>query len=95
MLWYLSILSSLCFYDSLFSFQVVQEIARALYPYAAQREDELTFNEGDFITVISKNLKDRGWWKGKLAGKTGLFLSNMVEVFSTDEIVSIGIYAAM
>ena len=64
-------------------------MARALYPYNARKDDELSFKKDDIITVISKKIQDRGWWKGKLNGKSGIFLSNMVEIISNDETVSV------
>ena len=51
--------------------------ARAVYTYAAQREDELSFNEGDVITVVAKNAD--GWWEGELHGARGVFPGNYVE----------------
>ena len=51
----------------------------AVYTYAGQYEDELSFEEGDVITVLSKDEAD--WWKGELNGKSGVFPSNYVEPF--------------
>ena len=51
----------------------------AIYTYVAQYEDELSFEEGDVITVLSKDEAD--WWKGELNGKSGVFPSNYVEPF--------------
>ena len=64
-------------------------MARALYQYTARKDDELSFKKDDIITVITKKLNYRGWWKGKLNGKSGIFLSNMVEIISNDETVSV------
>lgn len=52
-------------------------VAKALYSYAAQREDELSFHEGDVITVIAKNAD--GWWEGEVGGARGVFPGNYVE----------------
>lgn len=49
----------------------------AVYDYAAEREDELSFQENSLIYVLKKN--DDGWWEGVLNGKTGLFPGNYVE----------------
>jgi len=51
----------------------------ALFSYDATEENELTFVEGDFITLIEEN--ESGWWKGRLnsTGVEGLFPSNFVE----------------
>lgn len=49
----------------------------AVYDYAAEREDELSFQENSLIYVLKKN--DDGWWEGVLNGVTGLFPGNYVE----------------
>lgn len=49
----------------------------AVYDYAAEREDELSFQENAMIYVLKKN--DDGWWEGVLNGQTGLFPGNYVE----------------
>merc|ERR1719462_707121 len=43
----------------------------AIYDYNADKEDELTFQEGQIIYVLKKN--DDGWWEGVMEGITGLF----------------------
>lgn len=48
----------------------------ALYPYQAQNEDELSFDKGDVINVLSKD--EAAWWKGELNGASGVFPSNYV-----------------
>ena len=50
---------------------------RALYTYAGQHDDELSFEAGDIITLLSKD--EEAWWKGELNGKSGVFPSNYVE----------------
>ena len=50
---------------------------RALYSYAGQHDDELAFNAGDIISLISKD--EEAWWKGELDGRVGVFPSNYVE----------------
>jgi myosin-1 len=52
---------------------------KAIYAYNANEADELTFNAGDIIYVISKD--DSGWWTGVKQGeqKKGLFPSNYVQ----------------
>ena len=53
---------------------------RALYPYGGQHDDELSFEAGDIITLLSKD--EEAWWKGELNGKSGVFPSNYVEELS-------------
>ncbi|XP_059155378.1 intersectin-1-like isoform X2 [Physella acuta] len=52
------------------------ETVVALYAYAAQNDDELTFQKDAVITVLSRDNQD--WWHGQLDGKTGVFPSNYV-----------------
>ncbi|XP_055624685.1 protein nervous wreck isoform X2 [Toxorhynchites rutilus septentrionalis] len=53
----------------------------ALYDYDATAEDELTFEEGQIIKLITKSPHgvDDGWWEGELNGKIGNFPSLVVE----------------
>ncbi|XP_063713098.1 intersectin-1-like isoform X3 [Symsagittifera roscoffensis] len=49
---------------------------RAVYAFSAEREDELSFNVGDVISIISRD--DPDWWRGELSGRMGLFPANFV-----------------
>ncbi|XP_069552618.1 abl interactor 1a isoform X7 [Brachyistius frenatus] len=49
----------------------------AIYDYARDKDDELSFMEGAIIYVIKKN--DDGWFEGVSNGVTGLFPGNYVE----------------
>ncbi|KAM6955275.1 abl interactor 2-like isoform 12-T12 [Lycodopsis pacificus] len=49
----------------------------AIYDYAADKEDELSFQEGAIIYVIKKN--EDGWYEGVMNETTGLFPGNYVE----------------
>ncbi|XP_055929316.1 abl interactor 2-like [Argiope bruennichi] len=49
----------------------------AIYDYAADKEDELSFSENAIIYVLKKN--DDGWYEGVMNGITGLFPGNYVE----------------
>lgn len=53
----------------------------ALYDYDATAEDELTFEEGQIIRLITMEPHgvDDGWWEGELNGKVGNFPSLVVE----------------
>ncbi|XP_045076806.1 abl interactor 1-like isoform X4 [Coregonus clupeaformis] len=57
--------------------RIYMEKVVAIYDYAADKEDELSFNEGAIIYVIKKN--DDGWYEGTMSGTTGLFPGNYVE----------------
>lgn len=50
----------------------------AIYDYSADKEDELSFQEGAIIYVVKKN--EDGWFEGVMSGATtGLFPGNYVE----------------
>ncbi|XP_061569328.1 abl interactor 1a isoform X6 [Cololabis saira] len=49
----------------------------AIYDYAKDKDDELSFMEGAIIYVVKKN--DDGWFEGTINGVTGLFPGNYVE----------------
>merc|ERR1719500_2221866 len=57
----------------------VKDQCLVLFPYTAQNEDELSLLEGQLITVITKDCEDKGWWKGELDGKVGVFPDNFVK----------------
>lgn len=62
----------------------VRELCKVLYPYEPANGDELELIEGDIITIISKELPDKGWWKGELHGKAGVFPDNFVTLLPPD-----------
>uniref|UniRef100_A0A673NFX3 F-BAR and double SH3 domains protein 2-like n=1 Tax=Sinocyclocheilus rhinocerous TaxID=307959 RepID=A0A673NFX3_9TELE len=58
-------------------------LARALYAYEAQTEDELSFPEGAVICILSKhNQEDDGFWEGEFNGAVGVFPAVLVEDLS-------------
>lgn len=58
----------------------VKILCEVKYPYKAQNEDELSLNEGDIVTLLSKDGQDPGWWKGQLNGVVGVFPDNFVVI---------------
>jgi len=53
--------------------------AKALYDYAGEQADELTFAEDDMLCILEEN--SDGWMKGYIesAGEPGMFPGNYVE----------------
>ncbi len=51
-----------------------------LFPYTALNEDELSLSEGQVINIVSKEVEDKGWWKGEIDGKVGVFPDNFVKL---------------
>lgn len=64
----------------------MKELCRVLFPYEAANEDELTLKEGDLIILLSREVADKGWWRGELRGKVGVFPDNFVEVAPQEEV---------
>lgn len=53
-----------------------------MFPYTALNEDELTLVEGQVVTILSKDVEDKGWWKGEVDGKIGVFPDNFVKIIT-------------
>lgn len=62
----------------------MREQCKVVFAYKPTNEDELDLKEGDIITILSKDLPDKGWWKGELKGKVGVFPDNFVQLISPD-----------
>ncbi|GAA5842843.1 hypothetical protein JCM9279_004005 [Rhodotorula babjevae] len=58
-----------------------RDMCRAVWDYAGAQADDLSFRQGDLITVDEEVNAD--WWKGSLNGRTGLFPRNHVERISS------------
>lgn len=65
----------------------MKEVCVALFPYEAVNSDELTLVEGDTVTILSRDVEDKGWWKGELNGKIGVFPDNFVQIMNQDEVI--------
>ncbi|XP_017020949.2 E3 ubiquitin-protein ligase SH3RF1 isoform X2 [Drosophila kikkawai] len=66
-----------------------REFCRVEFPYAPQNDDELELKVGDIITVISTELPDKGWWRGEIRGKVGVFPDNFVNMLAPSEVAPI------
>lgn len=62
----------------------VREQCKVIYSYKPANEDELDLKEGEIITILSKELPDKGWWKGELKGKIGVFPDNFVQIIPSE-----------
>ncbi|XP_015375078.1 PREDICTED: SH3 domain-containing kinase-binding protein 1 isoform X2 [Diuraphis noxia] len=65
-----------------------KEVCVALFPYEAVNSDELSLAEGDIVTILSREVEDKGWWKGELKGKIGVFPDNFVQIMNQDELAA-------
>lgn len=60
----------------------LQLLARARYNNVAEAKDELSFRQGDIVTVVKKDFnKQVDWWLCELRGKVGMVPANYFEVF--------------
>lgn len=50
----------------------------ALFDYEGEEEDELTFSQGDIISLLE--LMGTEWGRGQIHGKTGIFPLNFTDV---------------
>ncbi|XP_044314377.1 serine-rich adhesin for platelets isoform X1 [Drosophila rhopaloa] len=66
-----------------------REFCRVEFPYAPQNDDELELRVDDIITVITTELPDKGWWKGEIRGKVGVFPDNFVKMLAPSEVAPI------
>ena len=60
-----------------------QRLVRAKFDYDAVEDNELSFNDGDYLTLVADDSKS-GWWLCELRGKSGYIPSNYVELVSAD-----------
>lgn len=61
-------------------------LAKALYDYTGQTQEELSFPEGAIIRILSKDTReDDGFWEGELNGVVGVFPAVLVEDLSGRE----------
>jgi len=58
-------------------------VAVALWDFGGERDTDLTFSQGDVITVIQRF--SNGWWEGEIDGVIGDFPSNFVELEEEEE----------
>ncbi len=51
------------------------KVFRALYDFTAQRDDQLSFSEGDLIYIIDM-ISNKDWYKAKCNDRIGIVPSN-------------------
>ncbi|XP_063067852.1 intersectin-1 isoform X2 [Engraulis encrasicolus] len=59
----------------------------AMYTYESSEQGDLTFQQGDLITVTKK---EGDWWTGVVGGRTGVFPSNYVKPKECDGLGTAG-----
>ena len=62
-------------------------LARARYNNVAEAADELSFRQGDVVTVVKKDFNNQvDWWLCQLRGKIGMVPANYLEVFHDHDV---------
>jgi hypothetical protein len=56
-----------------------KNVATAIYDFGGEEEDDLDFQAGDKITIVSTEDPGRGWYTGEFNGKTGVFPEDFVD----------------
>ncbi|KAI9488339.1 hypothetical protein BDB00DRAFT_888659 [Zychaea mexicana] len=54
--------------------------ARALYDFNGEQGGDLSFREGDIITITEKSGSQDDWWTGTVGGRKGIFPANYVQL---------------
>lgn len=49
-----------------------QPTARALYDFNGEQDGDLSFREGDVITIVEKSDSQDDWWTGSVGGRQGI-----------------------
>lgn len=49
-----------------------EPVAKALYAFDGQQQGDLSFHEGDVITIVQKTDSQDDWWTGKINGRQGI-----------------------
>lgn len=49
-----------------------ETMAKALYAFEGQQQGDLSFQEGELITIVQKTDSQDDWWTGKLNGRQGI-----------------------
>ncbi|CAO3693496.1 hypothetical protein G6F70_006245 [Rhizopus microsporus] len=57
-----------------------QPTARAIYAFEGQQDGDLSFQEGEIITIIQKSDSQDDWWTGKIGNRQGVFPANYVQL---------------
>ncbi|KIM32787.1 hypothetical protein M408DRAFT_186587 [Serendipita vermifera MAFF 305830] len=64
---------------------IMTDRVMAIFSYNATNPEELSFIEGDCITVVGPSDDSTLWWYGTLKGRVGLFPYNYVDLIPDDQ----------
>jgi hypothetical protein len=57
--------------------------ALALYDFSGEQADDLSFKQGDVITIVEKSDSQNDWWTGKAGGRQGIVSKFIMELSPT------------
>ena len=64
-------------------------LARATFSNTADSVDELSFQQGDVLILIEKNVTNMdGWWLCSFHGQVGLAPANRLRLFASNDFVN-------
>jgi len=64
-------------------------LARARYNNVAESPDEISFRQGDIVTVLQKDYKGQvDWWLCELRGEVGMVPANYFEIFHDHDVTT-------
>jgi len=61
------------------------ELYIAVYTYTSDEVGDLTFNEGDVISVVRT---DGDWWTGSIGQRSGIFPGNFVKKYEERQVAA-------
>jgi len=61
------------------------ELYTAIYTYTSDEAGDLTFNEGDVISVVRT---DGEWWTGSIGQRSGIFPGNFVKKYEERQVAA-------
>jgi len=72
-----------CTWHVLLSYCTEQYVA--IYAYTSDEVGDLTFNEGDIISVVRA---DGDWWTGSIGQRSGIFPGNFVKKYEERQVAA-------
>ena len=61
-----------------------------MFTYSSSEQGDLSFNQGDYITITKK---DADWWTGSIGDRTGIFPANYVKKVDTPQVFAVNCYS--
>ena len=59
---------------------LADHMRQAMFAFRGALPCDLSFAEGDVITILTRTPTQDDWWEGRLHGKVGIFPANFVKL---------------